>query len=173
MSISSAFFILSFKSILQPFRLCFQWAGRTDAADVSFRTFIIRHLMLRSLFIYAEIFLYKSSLQPFRFHFVNSSRDAGCPSVSISSAFFILSFKSILQPFRLCFRWAGRTGLFSGPAREIFFLFFGQLIDLKIHSRKLVSSDLIVDAVRNVINLFCELFSMFRKPLKAECLYGK
>ena len=123
-------------TLMQGFRL---HSGSTDAADVSFRTFIIRHLMLRSLFIYAEILLYKSSL----------------------------------QPFRLCFRCAGRAGLFSGPAREIFFLFFGQLIDLKIHSRKLVSSDLIVDAVRNVINLFCELFSMFRKPLKAEGLYGE
>lgn len=87
--------------------------------------------------------------------------------------FSILSIKSILQPFRLCFRWAGHAGLFSGPAREIFFLFFGQLVNFKIHSRKLVSSDLIVDAVRNVINLFCELFSMFRKPLKAEGLYGE
>ena len=123
-------------TLMQGFRL---HSGSTDAADVSFRTFIIRHLMLRSLFIYAEIFLYKSSL----------------------------------QPFRLCFRCAGRTGLFSGPAREVLFLFFGQLVDLKIHSRKLVSSDLIVDAVRNVINLFCELFSMFRKPFKAECLYGE
>ena len=85
-------------TLMQGFRL---YSGSTDAADVSFRTFIIRHLMLRFLFIYAEIFLYKSSLQPFRLHFVNSSRDAGCPSVSISSAFFTFLYFLLKAYFSL------------------------------------------------------------------------